>query len=298
MGFPTKKRQWYLFDPRDKNPFKLSRSKIELFTQCQRCFYLDVRLGVGRPKGPPFALNSAVDTLLKKEFDIHRAKQTTHPLMKAYGIDAVPFEHEKMEEWRDALKRGVGILHKPTNLFLRGGIDDVWVNPAGELIIVDYKATSKEGPITLDDEWKIQYKRQMEIYQWLFRQNGFKVSDTGYFVYVNGKTDRKSFDGRLEFDVAVIPYTGSDDWIEGVLTEMKECLMKNEIPNGAPDCEVCSYVELLKNEMAFNTPDSVSDVPRVSSVQKPAKISAVKKKAVPKKKISETDAPKPNQNLF
>ncbi len=230
-----------------------------MFTQCPRCFYLDSRRGVPRPKGPPFALNSAVDLLLKKEFDIHREKQSAHPLMKAYGIDAVPFQHERMEEWRDALKRGVLTHYKPANLIVRGGIDDVWVNPAGELIVVDYKATSKEGKITLDDEWKIQYKRQMEIYQWLFRQIGFKVSDTGYFVYVNGKTDRKSFDGKLEFDVAVIPYIGTDDWIEKTLMDMKACLMADEIPEGSPDCEFCSYVELVKAETSATAPHTQTE---------------------------------------
>ena len=173
--------------------------------------------------------------------------------MKVYGIDAVPFAHEKIEEWRDALRRGVSTLHKPTNLFVRGGIDDVWASPKGELFIVDYKATSKDGQITLDDEWKIQYKRQMEIYQWLFRQNGFKVSATGYFVYVNGKTDRKSFDGKLEFDVAVIPYKGSDKWIDKTLKSIKECLMQNKIPSAGDDCEFCSYIELVETEVAPGT---------------------------------------------
>ena len=88
-----------LYDPKSTAPFKLSRSKIELFLNCPKCFYLDRRLGVGQPPGFPFALNSAVDTLLKKEFDIHRVQQTTHPLMKAYGLDMVPFEHEKINEW-------------------------------------------------------------------------------------------------------------------------------------------------------------------------------------------------------
>jgi len=250
MPFPAKKRQWYLFDRKSKDPFKLSRTKIELFTQCQRCFYLDCCRGVSRPKGPPFALNSAVDLLLKKEFDTYRVRQVAHPLMKAYGIDAVPFKHERMEEWRDALKRGVATLHTSTNLFIRGGIDDVWVSPSGELIIVDYKATSKEGKITLDDEWKIQYKRQMEIYQWLFRQNGFKVSDVGYFVYVNGKTDKEAFDGKLEFDVAIIPYTGSDEWIDGVLHDIKACLMSDKIPEGSSNCEYCSYMLLVQEEIS------------------------------------------------
>ncbi len=269
MGFPAKKRQWYLFNPKSKEPFTLSRTKIELFTQCKRCFYLDTTRGVGRPKGPPFALNSAVDALMKKEFDIHRARQSAHPLMKAYGIDAVPLDHERLEEWRDSLRRGISTLHKPTNLFIRGGIDDVWVNPEGELIIVDYKATSKEGQITLDDEWKIQYKRQMEIYQWLFRQNGFKVSETGYFIYVNGKTDRKSFDGKLEFDVAVIPYKGTDTWIEKTLHEAKECLMAGEIPKGSADCEFCTYIELVQGETL--SPGQTQSKPAKTPKPKPAK---------------------------
>ena len=82
------------------------------------------------------------------------------------------------------------------------GIDDVWVNPAGELMIVDYKSTSKDEKIeVLDKEWHDGYKHQMEVYQWLFRRNGFKVSDTGYFVYANatrprgGETDPASETG-------------------------------------------------------------------------------------------------------
>ena len=78
--------------------------------------------------------------------------------------------------------------------------------------------------------------------------NGFKVSETSYFVYVNGKTDRKSFDGKLEFHVAVIPYKGSDKWIEKALKEIKECLMGKEIPKAGPGCEYCSYVDLVENE--------------------------------------------------
>ena len=70
-----------LFEPNLREPFKLSRSKIELFMDCPRCFYLDRKLGVGRPPGFPFSLNSAVDALLKKEFDVLRAKNKKHPLM-------------------------------------------------------------------------------------------------------------------------------------------------------------------------------------------------------------------------
>jgi len=241
MVFGYKKRTRSVYDPNSKESFRLSRSKIDLFVQCPRCFYLDVRCGAGRPSSFPFTLNNAVDALMKKEFDIHRAAKTTHPLIKTYGINAVPYDDPRMEEWRDALRRGISFLHKSTNLVIRGGVDDVWVNPKGELIIVDYKATSKDEEITLDDEWKDAYKRQMEIYQWLFRQNGFKVTETGYFVYVNGKTDRKAFDGKLEFDVSIIPYKGNTDWIEKIIFDMKKCLDSEVPPSSNDKCEFCTY---------------------------------------------------------
>jgi hypothetical protein len=230
-----------LFDPKSSEPFRVSRSKIDLFLNCERCFYLDRRLGIGRPPGFPFSLNSAVDALLKKEFDIHRAAKTAHPLMEKYSVDAVPFEHEKMEEWRDSLRRGIQFLHKKTNLLITGGVDDVWADPGGRLIIVDYKATSKNGEVNLDADWQIGYKRQMEIYQWLFRKNEFQVSDTGYFVYCNGDTDKEAFDGKLEFDVRLISYTGDDSWVEQAIVDAHKCLVANKIPESAADCDYCNY---------------------------------------------------------
>ncbi len=226
--------------------FKISRSKIDLFLNCERCFYLDRRLGVAQPPGYPFSLNSAVDMLLKKEFDIHRAKQSSHPLMKAYKIDAVPFDHEKINEWRDALRRGVQYYHQPTNLMITGGVDDVWANPDGELIIVDYKATSKDSEVNLDADWQIGFKRQMEVYQWLFRKNGFKVSPTGYFVYCNGDTDKTAFDAKLEFNITLLPYMGNDSWVENVICDIKKCLMSDVLPIPHPDCDYCRYRKAVK----------------------------------------------------
>jgi len=232
-----------IYDPQRVEPFKLSRSKIENFMACPKCFYLDRRLGIGEPPGFPFNLNTAVDTLLKKEFDLHRAKQKTHPLMKAYGLDAVPFAHEMINEWRENFK-GVQYLHEPTNFIVTGAVDDLWQNKNGEIIVVDYKSTSKTSKVTLDAEWQNGYKRQMEIYQWLLRRNGLKVSNTGYFVYCNGKTDREAFDGKLEFDIDLLPYTGDDSWIEGKLLEIKKCL-EGEMPESNNECDYCNYREAV-----------------------------------------------------
>jgi len=235
-----------LYDPQSKEPFRISRSKIELFINCPRCFYLDRRLGVGQPPGYPFALNSAVDNLLKNEFDSYREKGQPHPLMVEAEIDAIPLKHEKLTAWRDSLRRGVTFLHPQTNLFITGGIDDVWVNPQGELIVVDYKSTSKSEEVSIDADWQIAYKRQMEMYQWLFLQNGFKVHNTCYFVYCNGISDAAAFNSRLDFEIKLIPYAGDPSWIDQTVLDIHACLNKDELPETGDDCDFCKYREAVK----------------------------------------------------
>ncbi|MGE5540890.1 MAG: PD-(D/E)XK nuclease family protein [Bacillota bacterium] len=232
------------FNPKSSEPYTISRSKVERFQECARCFWLEARYGIGRPDSFPFTLNNAVDELFKREFDMHRAQGKKHPLCDQYGVNAVPFQHEKMDEWRDALKRGIKYHHEPTNLIFRGGVDDVWEDcDTKELYIVDYKATAGKDTVTLDDEWKDGYKRQVEMYQWLFRQNGFAVSDTAYFVYANGQNDREAFDGKLEFEVTLLPYTGNDSWVEGALHDLRACLDNEKIPPVGRACQYCPYRE-------------------------------------------------------
>ncbi len=238
---------------RERNPayqlgqasaYKLSRSKIELFTQCPRCFWLNERLKIKRPNGPPFNINKTIDELFKKEFDTHRAAGTPHPIMLDNQIKAVPYQHQDLDTWRYNFT-GVTALHEPTNLQIFGAIDDVWVNDDGELIVVDYKATSKNKEVDIDSDWQMSYKRQLEIYQWLLRQNGFAVSDTGYFVYTNARIDLDGFGDRLEFKTKLIPYTGSDAWVDQTLKDMKDCLEGDMPPVGQAamggDCDFCTY---------------------------------------------------------
>ena len=235
---PNRKPDWNYGGPK----WRLSRSKIELFTECERCFYIDNKLGTGRPRGPAFTINVAVDALLKKEFDTHRVGKTAHPLMKRYGIDAIPFSHEKMDVWRENFK-GIEYIHAPTGFTISGAVDDIWVTPKGELIVVDYKATSKGGSIeTLSDSsWEPQYKRQIGIYQWLLRQLGFTVSNRGYFVYANAGTDAEAFDGKLEFEVTIVPCDGYSEWVDEALPRIKKCLDSEALPAPAADCDYCRY---------------------------------------------------------
>ena len=233
-------RKRNLYDPKSKAFYRLSRTKLEDFLRCGRCFYLDRRLGVSQPPGFPFNLNSAVDELLKREFDDYRTKQEPHPYMQGAGSDAVPAQHPQLETWRQNFK-GVSVDHEATGFTFFGAIDDLWLGKDGKYLVCDYKATSKNGEVSLDADWQISYKRQMEIYQWLLRRNGLEVNDRGWFVYCNGRRDLADFNQRIEFKVKLLPYDGNDDWVEGALKDAAATLRKDELPDSDPDCEYCCY---------------------------------------------------------
>lgn len=195
----------------------------------------------------PYTINNAIDYLLKQEFDAYREKGEPHPIMFENGIDAIPFNHEKLNEWRHNFT-GVRHDHEDTDFTVFGAVDDVWVNPKGELIVVDYKATGA-------NEHKIQdsYKRQMEVYQWLLRQNGFKVSDVGYFVFakankadgfpVSAVTSREGapLKGVLPFNIFVESYKGDDSWVGKTLLDARATMDLDESPVAGENCPYCKY---------------------------------------------------------
>lgn len=224
--------------------WRLSRSKIDLFIECPRCFYLDNKLGTKRPGMPSFNLNIAVDELFKKEFDVHRQNGTPHPIITKYGIDAVPFQHASMDEWRDPFV-GIAYIDKATGLTVCGGVDDLWVTPEEKLIVVDYKATSKAERIEKlgDSPWEKQYQRQLGVYRWLLEQNGFAVEKTGYLVYANASKAEDAFDDKLTFETTLVECPTEVDWIEPTLERIKQTLDSQTIPPSGPACEYCPYRE-------------------------------------------------------
>ncbi len=217
-----------------KDFIKISRSRLELFLECPRCFWLWKNKKVSRPKGFPYTINNAVDYLLKQEFDKHRSKGTAHALIKKYKIDAIPFSHEEMDRWRHNFT-GVQFEHKKTGFLVYGAVDDVWKDSKNSLIVVDYKATGAK-------EYKIydSYKRQMEIYQWLLEKNDFKVSNRGYFLFAKVDKEKGFSEQKLSFDLFLEPCDGDRGWVEDTVLQAKKCL-EGKIPQPKEECDYCKY---------------------------------------------------------
>lgn len=256
-GFYNPQRKSKLYDASSSEQFQISRSKLENFLACPTCFYLDRKLGLTPPPGFPFSLNNAVDALQKKEFDSHRLAQTVHPLCVENNLDAVPLQHRDIETWRNSLYAGLKSNIPGTNITLQGGVDDVWQDHAtGKLFVVDYKATSKKGEVSLDADWQGGYKRQVEVYQQLLRDNGHDVSDTAYFVYSNGRADLANFDNKLEFKTSLLAHEGDASWVKPAVIAAYQCLQSDKLPSDATAkrlseiCDLCRYTKLRASYVA------------------------------------------------
>ena len=235
--------------------FRLSRSGIDSFINCQRCFYLN-KVGNIKDIGmPAFSLNSNHDDLMKKELDIYRNKAESHPYMECLDRNLIPFQHENMENWRNNFK-GITYHHKKTDLIITGSVDDVWIDiDTNELVIVEYKSTSTQKEIDLNDgtPWKEQYKRQIDIYQWLFKMNGFNVADDSVFLYSNGLKTSRKFNDVMKFKTYVLEYKGSTEWVEPKILEIKKVLDQESLPSLNEECETCSYVKSIQTYISETT---------------------------------------------
>jgi hypothetical protein len=225
---------------------KLSRSAIEQFIRCPRCFYQQRRLGLKQPSMVPLTLAVATDALLKNEFDAIRGQDVAHAVWQQHGLNVRAYVHPDMELWRNNFK-GIRVQHN-CGAEVFGAVDDVWENlDTGELHIVDYKSTSKQGEPSIDVGWGAGYKRQMEIYQWLFRQAGHKVSNTGYFLYVNGSKQGGFYasgtEGVMRFATTLIAYDGDVGWVDAKVNDAAACFNSGEVPESGSDCDNCRYFE-------------------------------------------------------
>ena len=110
VSFRTRKTS--IYDKKSNTPFKISRSKFFNFLSCKRCFYLDRVKGLKEPSMPGWALNVAVDELLKKDssgkynialvdvampgkhgLDLLKQLREDHPKLPILVLTVYPEEH-------------------------------------------------------------------------------------------------------------------------------------------------------------------------------------------------------------
>ena len=233
-----------LYIKNNLSPYPLNRTKIDLYFDCKKCFYLDLRKGVRRPYGPPLVLNSTVNQIVKSEFDKYRKSKTSHPIMKDFNPDMIPADHEKLELWRNPLM-GIKYLHRETNLQLTGVINDLWLNIRdNQFLLVDYKFTSKKDYISKDSLWSGHWK-QLSFYKYLIEKQELEISPIGIIILFNGKKSTTIFNKKLEFSSHIFSNFLDTSWVESKILEIYGLLQSDSVPYPSSYCKYCKYISIV-----------------------------------------------------
>ena len=88
---------------------------------------------------------------------------------------------------------------------------------------------------------------QMDIYVYILRKMGFKVSNTSFFMVCNGIKTRDSFDAIMNFDITLVDYKVDTSWVQKKIIDMKKTLESKKIPDETPACESCAYIREANN---------------------------------------------------
>jgi len=225
----------------NNKPIQLSPNSLNLFLECPHCFWLDKRMGVKRPQPFPYALNMAVDVLLKKEFDEYRAKGEPHPLMKAHNIPAKLFSNQELlNQWRSNFS-GIRYYDEGLGATLFGAVDDVLEFADGKLAPLDYKSTGSAVANVYD-----RFQIQMDVYTYLLEKNGFATPRKGYLAFYI--VDKKNgFGDRLPFKKEIHEIDTNPDDIPELFKMAVSVLNQSEPPPHSQDCHYGTWLRQIDN---------------------------------------------------
>jgi hypothetical protein len=220
---------------------QLSPNSLNLFLECPHCFWLEKRKGVRRPQPYPYALNAAVDHLLKEEFDQYRAKGEPHPLLTAHKIDAKLFQNQSLlNQWRSNFE-GLRYYDSELNAILFGAVDDVLEFQGGKLAPLDYKSTGSSVPAVYD-----RFQLQMDTYTFLLEKNGFPVTKKGYLAFYI--VDKESgFGDRLPFRKELHEIDTDPSGVYELFNDAVGTLRRISPPSHSEDCQYAKWLKTARN---------------------------------------------------
>jgi hypothetical protein len=218
----------------------LSPNSLNLFLECQHCFWLDKNLGIKRPPPYPYALNSAVDALLKEEFDTYRQKGLPHPMLEDNNIKAHLFKNQKLlNQWRNNLA-GIRYFDAELQATLFGAVDDILEFDDGKIAPLDYKSTGSSVAHIYD-----RFQLQLDTYTFLIEKNGFQTPRKGYLAfYVVDKS--RGFIDRLPFKKEIMEIETNPSDIYEIFKDAVSVLKQPTPPAHSTDCLFGKWLDKAK----------------------------------------------------
>lgn len=214
---------------------KLSPSALNMFLDCPRCFYLEYKQGIHRPRGAFPSLPGGMDGVLKKYFDAYREKGKFPPEL-AGALPGKPFDDfRQLAIWRSN-REGIRWFDHETDAELMGAIDDCLID-AEKYVPVDYK--TRGWPKKEDSH--TYYQNQLNCYAFLFEQNGCPTAGYGYLLFYSPVKVREQ--GIVEFRVEPVRVETDPQAAQKTFRAAVKCLKSKSAPTKHSACEYCSWGE-------------------------------------------------------
>lgn len=216
----------------------LSNSRLGLYTECPRCFWLDLNAGIKRPDTIFPSLPGGLDTQFKRYFDQFRARGNLPPEVDGKVSGKLLSDMEIINRWRD-WRRGLRYSPPWAEVELMGALDECLVDEAGFYYPLDYK-TRGYAPKGDTPEY---YQDQMNLYTLLLEGNGHKTKRLAYLLYYHPVEVRQH--GLIQFDINVQEVPTDPEAAER-LVKAAVAVLNGPAPASAAACGFCMWQGVVR----------------------------------------------------
>lgn len=229
-----------LYVKNNLSPFKISRTKIDLFFDCKRCFYLDQRLGIKRPHGTPLIINNLIVKKFKTNIQKLRETKSVVPSSDNLLLNGfIPYLNENLSKWTDPFK-GISTQDKESNLKIFASLDDIWTNN-NKCFPVIIKSIARNEEDIEENIWH-GYTRQLSLLSFLLEKNKLEIGGFGIIVMINA-SDNTTYNDSLSLNFFLFKRDIDISWISQTFMNIKELLDSEKPPLISRRCKFCNYSE-------------------------------------------------------
>lgn len=165
---------------------RLSKSQLDKFVACPRCFWLGQRFKLSQPDMISSKVWKGVERVTIAHYEAHRlAKTTPENLIGQVPEGAIPYQGGPgLIDLKSLRYWGKGLAFKVGEVLVTTALDDLLQREAGAggtlYNVIDYKSKSKLTDVeaTMD-----LYQTQADVFDLACNENGYHTDGTVYFDY-------------------------------------------------------------------------------------------------------------------
>lgn len=208
---------------------RLSPTSLNLFLDCQRCFWLYVNKNIKRPGAPVATITTGLDRVIKEYFNLCRTQNILPSFLEGRiaGKLAKDFPKNGCLEFRD----------EKAEAKLFGYLDECIKLENNYYAVLDHK-TRGSPPDTIHKA----YQLQMDVYTFLLEKNKLPTQNLAYIVYYIPKKITSSADFR--FDALLKELKTSPQRAEEVFYQALE-ILHGPCPAINEDCGFCKWTATI-----------------------------------------------------